>query len=141
MQMLEMEKEGRVMKIYFRVRAALFEHTVCSGCPFPSPNLKALGSATQGHARDRDLRAALGNPQDMRHIRQTHSGRSAGVATRPERQAAPPHKFKLPRRLSPPSHGSADRRLHPESARMLSIYPDSHREAKPSNFYCLLSLE
>jgi hypothetical protein len=27
----------------------------CSGCPFPSPHLKALGSATQGQARDREL--------------------------------------------------------------------------------------
>ena len=63
----------------------------CSGCPFPSPHLKALGSATQGQARDRDSRAALGNPQDKRHLRQTYSGRSARVATRPESQAAPPH--------------------------------------------------
>ena len=63
----------------------------CSGCPFPSPHLKALGSATQGQARDRDSRAALGNPQDMRQLRQTYSGRSARVATRPESQAAPPH--------------------------------------------------
>ncbi len=39
-----------------------------SGCPFPSPHLKALGSATEGQARDRDPRAALGNPQDKRHI-------------------------------------------------------------------------
>ncbi len=51
----------------------------CSGCPLPSPHLKALGSATQGHARGRDSRAALGNPQDKRHIRQTYSGRSARV--------------------------------------------------------------
>ncbi len=41
----------------------------CSRCPFPSPHLKVLGSATKGHARYRDLRAALGNPQDKRHIR------------------------------------------------------------------------
>ena len=73
----------------------------CSGCPFPSPHLKALGSATQGQARDRDSRAALDNPQDRRHVRQTYSGRSARVATRPESQAAPPHIFNFPRRLSP----------------------------------------
>ncbi len=63
----------------------------CSGCPFPSPHLKALGSATQGHARDPNSRATLGNPQDKRHIWQIYSGRSAKVATRPESQAAQPH--------------------------------------------------
>jgi hypothetical protein len=44
--------------------------------------------ATQGHARDLDLRAALGNPQDKRHIWQTYSGRND---MKPESQAAPPH--------------------------------------------------
>ncbi len=97
----------------------------CSGCPFPSTHLKALGSETQGHARDRDSRAALGNPQDKRHKlphnRQTYSGRSSRVATRPESQSAPPHIFNLPRRLSPPSHGSADRQLRPVAANSESI--------------------
>ncbi len=63
----------------------------CLGCPFRSPHLKALGSATQEKARDRDSRAALGNPPDKRQIRQTYSGRSSRVATRPESQAAPSH--------------------------------------------------
>ena len=89
-----------------------FDHTV-RGALSPPHTSRALGSTPQGHARDRDSRAALGNPQDTRHIRQTYSGRSARVATRPESQAAPPHIFNLPRRLSPPSHGSADRRLRP----------------------------
>ena len=53
--------------LHFRVRAAFRPH--CSGCPFPSPHLKAPGSATQGHARDRVSRAAPGNPQDTRPIR------------------------------------------------------------------------
>ncbi len=104
----------------------------CSGCPFPdsttlfggalSPPLKALGSATQGQARDRDSRAAQDNPQDMRHIRQTYSGRSARVATRPESKAAPPLIFNLPRRLSPPSHASADRRLRPASSHIHTLF-------------------
>ncbi len=34
--------------------------TLC-GCPLPSTHRKALGSATQGHVRDRDSRAAPGN--------------------------------------------------------------------------------
>ncbi len=33
----------------------------CSGCPFPSPHLKVMGSATQRQARDRDSRAAKDN--------------------------------------------------------------------------------
>jgi hypothetical protein len=82
----------------------------CLGCPFPSPHLKALGSATQGQARDRDLRAALGKPQDKVQLRQTLFRKECQV---PESQVAPPDKFNLPRRLSPPSHGSADRRLRP----------------------------
>ncbi len=82
-----------------------------SGRPFPSPHLRALGSATQGQARDRDSRAALDNllnRRDKKQLQQTYSGRSAGAATRPESQAAPPHELNLPRRLSPPSHDSAD---------------------------------
>jgi hypothetical protein len=103
----------------------------CSGCAFPSPHLKALGSATQGQARDRDSRAALGNPQDKGQLRQTFSGRSARVATRPESQAAPPHKFNLPRRLSPPSHGSADRRLRPVYTRSYTL----SRTLESGNYY------
>jgi hypothetical protein len=83
-------RERRVASIVFSCACSLIRPH-CSGCPFPSPDLKALGSATQGQARDRDSRASLGNPQDKRHIRQTNSGRSARVATRPESQAAPPH--------------------------------------------------
>ncbi len=96
----------------FRARAALFDHTV-RGALSPPHNSRALGSVTQGHARDRDLRAALGNPQDKRPIRQANSGRSVRVATSPEIQAAPYRIFNLPRRLSSPSHDSADRRLRP----------------------------
>jgi hypothetical protein len=95
--------------MHFRVRAAIIDHTV-PGALFPPHTSRALGSATQGHARDRDSRAALRSPQDKRPIRQTYSGRSARIATRPESQAAPPH-IQSPKRLSPPSHGSADRRL------------------------------
>jgi hypothetical protein len=111
------------------VRASLFDYTV-RGALSPPHTSRALGSATQGHARDRDLslilRAAQGNPQDKRPFRQTYSGRSARVATRPESQAAPPHIFNLPTRLSPPSHSSADRRLRPVggscTTRNLGIY-------------------
>ncbi len=78
-------------------RACIFmymqhDSTTVFGVPIPSQHLKALGSATQGHARDRDSRAALvGNPQDKRQLQQTYSGRSARVATRPKSQAAPPY--------------------------------------------------
>jgi hypothetical protein len=65
--------------------------TTLFGVPFLLPTSQALGSATQGQARDRDSRAALGKPQDKRHVRQTYLGRSARVATRPESQVAPPH--------------------------------------------------
>ncbi len=41
----------------------------------PPPNTSRRWYA-QGQARDRDLRAVLGNLQDKRHIRQTYSGRS-----------------------------------------------------------------
>ncbi len=40
------------------------------------------------------------------------------MATRPESQAAPPHIFNLPRRLSPPSHGSVDRQLRPVGTKL-----------------------
>ncbi len=85
----------------------------CACSLSPPHTSRALGSATQGHARDRDSRAALGNPQDKGQFRQTYSGRSARVVTRPESQAASPDIINLPRRLSTPSHGSADRRLCP----------------------------
>ncbi len=45
----------------------------CLGRRFLSLHLKALGSATQGQARYRDSRAALGSPQDKRQLRQTYS--------------------------------------------------------------------
>jgi hypothetical protein len=54
--------------MYFQVSCACSPvRPHCSGCPFPSPHLKVLESATQGHSRERrrDLRAAQGNPQDM----------------------------------------------------------------------------
>jgi hypothetical protein len=82
--------ESRVnilVNVYFRERIALLDHTV-RGALSPPHTARALGSATQGHSRDRDSRAALGNPQKKRHIRQTYSGRSARDATRPESQAA-----------------------------------------------------
>ena len=62
-----------------------------SGCTFPYPHLKALGSATHGQDRERDSTAVLGNSQDKRLLWQTYSGWSAMDATRPESQAAPPH--------------------------------------------------
>ncbi len=75
----------------FRVHSALFDHTV-RGALSPLHTSRVLGSATKGQSRDRDSRAALRNPLDKRHIRRIYSGRSARVATRPESQAAPPHK-------------------------------------------------
>ena len=66
-----------------------FDHTV-RGALSPPHTSRALGSATQGHARDRDLRAALGCAR-QRSGQEAHSGRSTMVATRPESQAAPPH--------------------------------------------------
>ncbi len=77
--------------VYFRVRAALFDHTVWGALPLPTPQIRALETAAQGYARDRGSRAAIDNPKDMRQLRQTHSRRSARVVTRPESQAAPPH--------------------------------------------------
>jgi hypothetical protein len=71
----------------FRVRAALFDHTV-RGALSP-PHTQGAGIRNTGTARDRDLRAVLGNPQDKRQLRQTYSGRSARVARGP--------KAKLPR--------------------------------------------
>ncbi len=46
--------------------------TTSFGLPFPLPS-KALRSAAQGHARDRDSREALGNTQKKRQYRQTNS--------------------------------------------------------------------
>jgi hypothetical protein len=61
----------------------------------PPPTSRAMGSASQGHARDRYLKVALGNTQDKRQLRHTYPGRSVRVAARPESQAAPPHIFYL----------------------------------------------
>jgi hypothetical protein len=114
----------------FRVRAAFFcsLSTTLFGVTSalsPPRTSRVLGSAIQGHARDRDSdlraadlpdqdsRAALGNPQDKKQLWHTYSGRCARVATRPESQVTPPHIFNLPMRSSPPSHDAADRRLHP----------------------------
>ncbi len=84
--------------------------------PFPRPTHQGRWDWQLGHALDRELRAALGNPQDKRRIRQTYSRRSARIATksetRPKAKLIRP-TFKLPKRLSTPSHSSADRRLRP----------------------------
>ncbi len=48
----------------FRERAAIFDHTV-RGAVSPPHNSKALGFATQDHARARDSNAAQGNTQDI----------------------------------------------------------------------------
>ncbi len=76
--------------LHFRVRVAVFDHTVRGALFFPH-NSRALGLATEAHARlgDRYLRAALGNSQDKRQLQQTLSGRKSGLQRGP--------KAKLPR--------------------------------------------
>ena len=108
--------------MYFRVRAALFDQTV-RGARSP-PHTSRRWDRQLRDKPETEIRGLLGNPQDTRQLRQTYSGRSARVATRPESQAAPPHKFNLPRRLSPPSHGSADRRLLTPGADVLRCFVD-----------------
>ncbi len=73
----------------FRVRAAIFDRTLW-GVLSPPHTTRALGSATQGHARGRDSRAVLGEIQYKEPIRQTYSGRSARDATRPQSQPPRP---------------------------------------------------
>ncbi len=53
---------------------AAFDHTV-RGALSPPHTSRALESASEGQARDRDSRAALGNPQDTSHILLTYSRR------------------------------------------------------------------
>ncbi len=74
----------------FRVRVDFIDHIV-RGALSPPHTSRALGSATQGHAQDRDLRAAIDIPKEKTQLRQTYSRRSARVATRPKSQSAPPH--------------------------------------------------
>ncbi len=73
------------LALYYRVRAAFFDHTVRVAL-FPPRTLWALGSATLEHARGRDSRALLCNSQNKRHIRTTHLGKSARVPTWPDSQ-------------------------------------------------------
>jgi hypothetical protein len=76
--------------LYFRFREPC--STILFGVPLPLLTPQGAGIGNSGiYARDRDSMAAQDNPQDKRHIRQTYSGRSARVASRPESQAAPPH--------------------------------------------------
>ena len=53
-----------MFEVDFRVRAAIFDHTV-RGALSPPHTSRAPGFATQDHARARDSNAAQGNTQDM----------------------------------------------------------------------------
>ncbi len=114
-----------------RVRDALFDHTVRGALSPPHTSRcwdRKFRDKPETEIRGLRYYAAtrLTARQDKRHVRQTYLGRSARVATRPESQVAPPHIFNILKRLSPPSHGSADRRLRPvdpQSCLELACYP------------------
>ena len=101
---------------------SLFNHTVWGALSLPHTSRRS-----DRHLRDvlgnRSSRAALGNPQDKRHIRQTYSGRSARVASRLESQAAPIPIFNLPRQMSSPIHISADMRIRPTQQNVFNRAP------------------
>jgi hypothetical protein len=112
----------------------------------PPRTSRALGWATQGHARDRDARAALGsprgseaardrdsraaigNPQDKRHIRQSCSGRSArafrGCAWQPPGQRGSfgkPIQGGWPGTQCGPSPAASNGRKHTRGLRSRSL--------------------
>ncbi len=87
----------------FCERAAILDHTY-QGALSPPHISRTPGFATKDQASARDSNAAQGDTQDM-EAASANLFRSARVAARTEGQAAPPHVFHLPERLSPPSHG------------------------------------
>jgi hypothetical protein len=87
----------------FHERAAIFDHTVRGTLSRPGPHLKGAGLRNSGPCPSARFECRHATPRTWRSLRQTYSGRSARVATRPEGQASPPHVFNLPR-LSPPRH-------------------------------------
>ncbi len=80
--------------------------TTLFGVPFPLPTPQGRRDSHLRTTPEREFRMLRkATPRTWRPLWQTSYGRSARVAARPEGQAAPPHVFNLPERLSPPSHG------------------------------------
>ena len=72
----------------------LTRHPDCSGCPFPPHTSRALGSAAREDTQELCSKNAQGNPQDTEATSANLWRKECrGIATRPEGQAAPPHKF------------------------------------------------
>ncbi len=74
--------------------------------PFPLPTPQGRWDSQLRTMPEREFRMLRkATPRTWRPLWQTYLGRSARVAARPEGQAAPPHVFNLPERLSPRNHG------------------------------------
>lgn len=78
--------------------------------PFTHLTVMALGSVTQGHARERKSSAALGSTKKKAHSANLPGmlRRRRGEASRLESKAVSPHRFHLPEQLSPSIHEKAE---------------------------------
>ncbi len=85
----------------------------CSGSPFPSPHLKGAGIGNSGTSPRPRFEGCARQPsgQEARSANLFRKDCQGCNEARKPSCTAP--QINLPRRLSPPSHGSADRRLRP----------------------------